>query len=212
MGQGHRQGKLITLEGPDGCGKTTQLLLLSKALVKEGHDILVTRQPGGTAMGRKLRKILLDAKNVSLSERAELFLYLADRAQHVHEVVAPALKAGKIVLVDRYMDSTWVYQGIGRGFPLALVEACNVFAVMNCMPDLTFVFDIAAEKGLARSGSRGALDRMEAQALSFHRRVRMGFLRLKKRFLRRVIVLDATRSPAEIHLRVRDVLRGKLGI
>ncbi len=211
MGEGCRQGKLITFEGPDGCGKTTQLVLLKKALEAEGQPVFVTREPGGTKTGRKLREIVLDARNVGLSERAELFLYLADRAQHAEEVVAPALKTGKIVLADRYLDSTWVYQGIGRRFPLEFVEACNAFAVSGVMPDLTIVFDVSTEIGLARSGNRGAPDRMENQALAFHRRVRTGFLRLQKRFGDRVIVLNASGTPAQIHAQVRVVLREKLG-
>ena len=166
-------------------------------------------------IGKAIRSIVLNPKNTALSDRAELFFYLADRAQHVDEILKPALRAGKIVLVDRYLDSTWVYQGAGRGFPLDLIEACNAFAVDDVLPDLTFVFDLKAEEGLARrshaSGLHG-LDRMEGQKLAFHRRVRVGFRNLKKRFDSRVVLIDASGPRDKIHDAVRSYVRDRLGI
>ena len=213
MGKGVRKGKLISFEGPDGSGKSTQLKLLAKFLRARGHSPLVTRQPGGTPLGIALRALLLNPKNKSLSERAELFLYLADRAQHVQEVVEPALRRGKIVLTDRYMDSTWVYQGMGRGFDLDLIERSNLFAVAGIVPDLTLVFDLKAEEGLARLGrGRAGRDRMESQSLRFHRRVREGFRRLRRKFPGRVAILDAGRAPETIHQQVRSLLRERLGL
>ncbi len=206
MGKGFRKGAkgaLISFEGPDGCGKSTQLRLLARALAKEGIGVLATREPGGTKTGKAIRSIVLNPKNTQLSERAELFFYLADRAQHVDEILKPALRQGKIVLIDRYLDSTWVYQGAGRGFPLDLVEVCNAFAVDGLQPDLTFVFDLKAEEGLARRGRQSRLDRMEGQKLAFHHRVRAGFRHLKKRFGPRVILLDAHAPREKIHDAVR---------
>ena len=207
-----KHSALITFEGPDGCGKSTQIKLLARALRKEGFLVLVTRQPGGTRIGTLLRSLVLDTKNTNLSARAELFLYLADRAQHVHEIVVPALKQGAIVLVDRYMDSTWVYQGMGRGFSLKLIEACNDFAVGDAIPRLTVVFDVAARVGLARVGrGRGRIDRMESQSLAFHRRVSAGFRKLKKRFGKRVVIVNAAASIEKIHHQVRALVKKKLG-
>lgn len=211
MGKSIRKGKLISFEGPDGCGKSTQLKLLERALRKEGYPVVVTREPGGTRFGTTLRSMLLDPKNTGLSERAELFLYLADRAQHVKEIIEPALKLGKIVLVDRYLDSTWVYQGHGRGFPLDLITLCNLFAVGGLLPDLTVIFDLKAEEGLARLGITNR-DRMESQSLAFHRRVREGFHALEKKFPLRVVKLDARETPAQIHHKVCDLLRKRLGL
>ena len=206
------RGTLISFEGPDGCGKSTQVRLLEESLRADGYPVLVTREPGGTRMGKILRSLVLNPKNVNLSQRAELFLYLADRAQHVHEVVAPALMLGKIVLVDRYMDSTWVYQGMGRGLPLGFIESCNLFAVAGMVPHLTLVFDVSAQVGLARVG-RGKLrrDRMEAQSIAFHRRVCSGFRRLKKRFGSRVVILNANAPIQKIHAEVQKIVHKRLG-
>ncbi len=209
----NRKGLLISFEGPDGSGKSTQLRLLKQALRKEGHRVFVTRQPGGTKIGKVLRSLLLKRSNVHLSERAELFLYLADRAQHVHEVIAPAVKSGSIVLVDRYMDSTWVYQGAGRGFPIDLIEKCNRFAVAGFVPDMTLVFDVSAQKGLSRvAKGRSKTDRMEAQSLAFHRRVSQGFRRLRRRFGRRVVLVNANDSIERIRQTVRDLIRERFGL
>ncbi len=205
------KGILISFEGSDGCGKSTQLKMLCGALKKMGRTVLVTREPGGTRIGKILRSLVLNPKNTDMSERAELFLYLADRAQHAQEVIKPALDKGAVVLVDRYLDSTWVYQGFGRDFSLPLIEACNAFAVDGCMPDVTLVFDIDVKKGLARC-RRGGLDRMERQRLAFHRRVREGFRRLEKRFARRVVRLDGSKAPQEIHRQVCEILQERFGI
>ena len=208
----HR-GVLISFEGPDGCGKSTQVKLLERVLRRKGHPVLVTREPGGTKIGKMLRSLVLDRKNANISQRAELFLYVADRAQHVYEVVAPALQQGKIVLVDRYMDSTWVYQGVGRGFPLKLIEACNQFAVGVLVPDLTLVFDVPAHVGLARAGrAKGGPDRMESQSLAFHRRVCSGFRKLRTRFGHRVVLLNANASIKKIHQEVRAIVDKRFGI
>ncbi len=202
---GSRKGRLISFEGPDGCGKSTQIAMLAKALRSQGRRVLVTREPGGTRTGAAIRQMLLDKKNKALADRAELFLYLADRAQHVQEFIEPALRGGGVVLVDRYLDSTWVYQGAGRKFPLDFIERCNAFAVGACMPDLTLVFDLPAQEGLARRNKKD-YDRMESQALAFHRRVRSGFLALARKYPKRVVVLDARDSRERIHGRVLELV------
>jgi dTMP kinase len=210
VGASRCKGKLISFEGPDGAGKSTQIGLLAGYLKKKGLRVLVTRQPGGTRIGTAIRSLLLDPDNKVLSERAELFLYLADRAQHVREVILPARMRADVVLVDRYMDSTWVYQGSGRGFSLKLIEACNTFSVEGNDPDLTVVLDVEASKGLARLPKYK--DRMESQSLDFHKRVRAGFRSLKRRFPKRVALLDGGQSKKVVQAALRKLISTRLGL
>jgi len=208
----------ITFEGIDGSGKSTQIELLAASLRERGRRVLVTREPGDGSLGRELRPILLDLKNSGLCDRAELFLYLADRAQHVREVVAPALGDGTVVLCDRFVDSTVAYQGYGRGLDLAMLQGQNGFAVAGVMPELTLVLDLAPEVGLSRARSRnlgaGAAaseGRFEALALDFHTRVRRGYLELAQAEPGRIRVIDAAGRPEEIFTDVRRVVDEKLG-
>ncbi len=203
------KGLLITFEGIEGCGKTTQMRRIMTFLEAKGQPILATREPGEGAIGRRIREILLAHHPEPLDPLAELMLYLADRAQHVTRVLTPALRAGKVVLCDRYTDATVAYQGYGRGIDVGRVTELNTLVTRGLAPDVTFLFDCPPEVGLKRI--RGSLDRMESQDLSFHRRVREGYLALAKRSPGRIIVCDATRSIEAVFGMVRAFLE-KRGI
>lgn len=205
------RGSFITLEGPEGAGKTTQVKLLSKQLDIVGIPHVVTRDPGGTPLGRQIRRILLNPEN-PVQPMAELLLYQADRAQHVAEIIEPELKAGKLVICDRYVDSTMAYQGYGRGIDFALIKELNKIATGGLMPELTILFDIESSDGLARLHP-GGHDRLEREALEFHLKVRQGYLELAKKDPDRWRILDASKplSQAQSDFRklIFDHLSGK---
>jgi dTMP kinase len=205
----------ITLEGVEGSGKTTQAAILADALTKSGRAAIVTHEPGGTRAGEAIRAIFLDPA-VSLDVAAELLLVLADRAQHVREKVRPALEAGKIVICDRYSDSTTAYQGYGRGFDLKLLGDLNRLASDGLKPDLTIVLDLAVETGLERTRARAnhssrRADRFEGERAEFHRKVREGFLAVACAEPERVTVINADRAleavTADIRSRVDELLK-----
>ncbi len=209
----------ITLEGIEGSGKGSVIADLAAYLREAGRDAVLTREPGGCPLGKVLRAQLLDMRNADIAAETELFLYLADRAQHVHEVVSPALKAGKVVLCDRYIDSTLAYQGYGRGRDLALLRSLNEFASGNLTPDLTVLLDLPAEMGLARAKARNILEnkvesegRFEAEALAFHCRVREGFLELSRLEPERFAVINAGRPLSEVLGEARELLGRHLGV
>ena len=182
----------ISLEGIEGCGKTTQLEYLSNFLKEHGRSCVVTREPGGTAIGKKIRSILLDPASKGLVPAAELLLYMADRAQHIDSLIKPRLAEGKIVLCDRFMDSTTVYQGVARNIQSEPVQMINTFAVGNMVPDVTVVIDLDAEVGLERVRHRAndMPDRMEKENIEFYQKVRNGYLMLAKAMHERFIVVD----------------------
>ena len=186
------EGIFLTFEGIEGCGKTTQMRRLAETLAAQGVPVLTTLEPGEGPLGRRIREDLLAHHSEPLDPTAELMLYLADRAQHVSRVLLPALKAGKVVLCDRYTDSTLAYQGYGRRIDPAWIQELNAFVTQGLTPRLTFLFDCPPEVGLSRI--RGAMDRMEAEDLAFHRRVRKGYLALAAAEPDRIVVIDATRS------------------
>ena len=198
------KGLFVTVEGPDGAGKTTQLARLADYLQQQGAQVLVTREPGGTPAGEAIRAILL-APDMVLGEQAELLLYLAARAEHVRTVVRPALAAGQIVLCDRFCDSTLVYQSMVRGLPLATVQAANDFATGGLAPDLTFLVDADPLLLQARLGKRGGADRMEKEGLAFQQAVRQGFLTLAAHCPARIVTLDASRSEEEVFAAMKAV-------
>jgi len=180
-----RRGKLITFEGIDGCGKSTQMRLLEQYLTELGVAVVSTREPGGTELGRKVRSALLDGGAGSVEPLAELLLYAADRAQHVRRVILPALAEGKVVLSDRFYDATTVYQGYARGFDLDLVNQLNELATGGLKPDLTLLFDLDVETGLKRTMRRGdgtdvaaGPDRLDQEPVEFHERVRKAYLEI----------------------------------
>jgi dTMP kinase len=195
-------GFFITFEGIEGCGKSTHVAALAQSLRERGYDVVATREPGGTATGQTLRNILLHPSDVPLATGAELLLMLADRAQHVEEVIAPALRAGKVVISDRFADSTMAYQGHGRGIEHDLLLRLNAFACGGYVPALTILLDLPVEEGLRRANKRrGAtetVDHFEAESTTFHGRVQQGFLAVAQAEPQRVRVVDSLRPLAEI--------------
>jgi dTMP kinase len=193
-------GLFITMEGGDGSGKSTQIELLAKWCRDTGRDTVVTREPGGTDVGVELRGIILHSTGF-ISPRAEALLYAADRAQHIHTVVAPALAAGAVVVQDRYLDSSVAYQGAGRVLDPTEIRNLSLWAAEGLLPDVTFVLDLPAKVAKERQGqSERTFDRLEAEALDFHERVRAGYLAIAKEFPERVVVIDATDTVEAIHL------------
>ena len=174
-------GRFVTFEGIEGCGKSTQLGLLRAWMEEGGLPVLATREPGGTALGQAIRRALLAPGDGEVAPEAELLLYEADRAQHVREVVRPALERGVNVLCDRFYDSTTAYQAFGRGLDGERVRALNAWAAGGLAPDLTLLFDLPVEEGLRRARRGGGGDRLEREAAEFHERVRRGFLELAER-------------------------------
>ncbi|HKZ16145.1 MAG TPA: dTMP kinase [Geobacteraceae bacterium] len=206
----------ITFEGIEGCGKTTQMKLLSERLAKKGYPVVVTREPGGCPIALKIREILLDAANSAMVPLAELFLYAAARAQHVAEIIKPALDAGDIVLCDRFTDATIAYQGFGRELDLPLIEELNRLATGQVQPQLTILIDCPVEIGLSRAISRidsttGAREeRFELESVQFHRRVRDGYLRLAAENPDRFIVIDGNRNIEGVEETINDAVLARL--
>ena len=208
--------QFITFEGGDGTGKTTQVDAAEHYLRQQKRPCLSTREPGGTALGKLIRKVLLEVGEADIATSTELFLYLADRAQHVKQVVTPALAEGQIVLCDRFTDSTLAYQGYGRGIDLDWLRQLNDSASDGLRPHLTLLFDCPVEAGLARAAGRQdhidqpREDRFEREELEFHRRVRSGFLEMAGREPDRFRVIDASRTRAEISEQVYKILDQEL--
>jgi dTMP kinase len=188
-----RTGTFITLEGGEGCGKSTHLHNLADRLRRDGRAVLTLREPGGTAVGEQIRHILQYSKqSAAMTTETELLLFCASRAQLVRELIRPALNTGTIVIADRFADSTTVYQGVGRKIDADTVAAMNRFAVGDCRPDLTIVIDLDPRIGLERARGRELFDRMESLALDFHQRVRQGYLDLARREPDRVKLVDGS--------------------
>src|SRR5215211_2690009 len=205
-------GVFIAFEGGEGAGKSTQTRRLQEWLTEEGLVARTTREPGGTPLGAKIRAIVLDPASAGLSPRSEALLYAADRAQHVHDVLRPALDAGEVVITDRFVDSSLAYQGAGRTIPLDDVRMLSRWATEGVKPDLTVLLDLPPEVGLARARGRAVVDRLESESLDFHQRVRRTFLALAEADPDRYLVVDARRSPEEIaaaiRVRVTELLSG----
>jgi dTMP kinase len=205
-----KPGTFISLEGPDGAGKTTQLKLLSKYLDSINCQYIITRDPGGTPLGKQIRRIVLHSET-AIDPTAELLLYQADRAQHVSEIIAPSLSKGLVVLCDRYVDSSLAYQGYGRNIDLALIRQLNEIATGGLMPELTILFDIDSEAGLSRLHPSGH-DRLECEAMDFHKRVRNGYLELSRQEPHRWRVIDASRAMSAVQEDLQSIVAEKLGV
>ena len=201
------RGILITFEGGEGVGKSTQIRMLADRLRAAGHDVLAVREPGGSRISEKIRALLLDTDNDAMDATTELFLYEAARAQVVGELIEPALAAGKVVLCDRYYDSTTAYQGYGRGLDLEVIEQLNRAAAGRAIPARTVILDLSTERGLFRA-TKGGADRVESAGLEFHERVREGFLAIAEREPDRVRVVDASGSREETAAQISAALFG----
>ena len=202
-----KPGLFITFEGLDGCGKSTQARLLARALKQMGYAVLLTREPGGTKLGNRLRRFLLHPASKVCPE-AELLLYLADRAQHVQEIIMPALQAGKIVLCDRFNDSTVAYQGGARGFDLEWIQKLCLFATQDLQPDCTLYLDIDPQEGLSRV--KRSKDRIEKEGVSFHQKIRSAYLAIAKIEPNRFHVLDGSKSPDDVFQHALELVSKEL--
>ncbi len=193
----------VTFEGPEGSGKTTQVQLLTDFLKERGYPVLCAREPGGTVISEQIRQVILSKENHSISDATEALLYSAARAQIVSELIRPALDAGKIVLCDRYADSTLAYQGYGLGLDLAALRAITRFATGGLVPDRTFYIDVRVEFGLARKRA-GETNRLDEKSAAYHERVRAGYFEMIKAEPRRWIVIDGTPSMALVQREIRE--------
>lgn len=202
----------IVFEGPEGGGKTTQVRAAAAALRARGVPLTVTREPGGTAIGEQLRAVLLQKSAAAMLPRAEALILFAARAQHVREVLAPALARGEVVLCDRFVGATYAYQGYGRGLPLDELRALQTFAAGAVAPALTILLDLPAEAGLARRVAAGEVNRLDDAGLDFHRRVRDGYLALAAADPGRWTIVDATAAPEAVTERVLAIIGAHLGL
>lgn len=204
------KGLFITFEGIEGCGKSTQVALLKERLESRGRRVVVTREPGGTRVAELIRGVLLDGANTDMTSATELLLYGAARAQHVDELIRPALESGADVVSDRFADSTTAYQGAGRQLERSVVEEVHRLATRGTWPDITFLLDLPVEAGLARARMVGEPDRIERESVEFHRRVRDGFLRIAESEPDRVHVIDASQEVEAVAVAVWRVIQGRL--
>lgn len=202
----------ITLEGPEGSGKTTAVEATVKKLQEMGYEIVRTREPGGTPIAEQIRNVILDKANTAMDERTEALLYAASRRQHLVEKVWPALKEGKIVICDRYLDSSLAYQGGARGLGIDEVLNVNLFATENTWPDLTLLFDIKPEVGLARinANSDREVNRLDLEKIDFHNKVRESFLALAKIFPDRYVIIDASMDREEVAKATMEAILSRL--
>ncbi|MBS7008842.1 MAG: dTMP kinase [Anaerostipes sp.] len=208
--KGFDMGIFITMEGPDGAGKSTQIDLLRGYLLERGYDIIVCREPGGTVISEAIREVILNKDYKNMGHMTELLLYAAARAQLVEEVIQPALEEGKVVICDRFIESSAVYQGIARGMGVDLVYEINQFAVGSTMPDITILLDIDAETGIGRKKQQAELDRMESEKLEFHKKVVEGYRLLAERDKNRMVKIDGTNPIEEIHRQIKEAVNNTL--
>ena len=199
----------ITFEGPDGSGKTTQAKMLVEYLQTRGYPVFYTREPGGTEISEQIREVILTPRNKAMRSEAEVLLFSAARAQIVAELIRPALANGKIVVCDRYYDSTFAYQGYGLGLDLSALRAITKFATGGLVPDLTFYVDVSAEVGLARR-HQGETNRLDQKDIDYHTRVRNGYLELAKAEPNRFVVIDGTASIEQVQEKIREKILREL--
>ena len=205
------QGTFITIEGGEGAGKSTQMERIAAWLQRQGRRVAQTREPGGTRLAEHLRDILLDRHNDSLSSKAELLLMFASRAQHLDELIRPALANGDTVLCDRFTDATWAYQGGGRGLPAADIAALEQLVHGDLQPDLTLLLDLPVELGLERASRRSESDRIESESMAFFERVRQAYLDRARQQPGRFALIDATRDEESVWLQIQEQLQRRYG-
>lgn len=203
----------ITFEGPDGSGKSTQIRMLVSTLVEAGFSVMVTREPGGTAIGDQIRDVLHDTANTAMAPLAEVLMYSASRAQLVEELIRPALADGRIVLCDRYADSTMAYQGFGRGLDRGMLANLTAYATGGLKPDLTLYLDLDVNEGLARRRNEGEeMNRLDLEAIHFHERVRAGYHQLAASEPSRWVMVDASRPIADVAAEIREIVLERLSV
>ncbi len=202
----------ITLEGPEGSGKTSAIKIVKEQLEKEGYQIVMTREPGGTPISEQIRNVILDKNNTSMDYRTEALLYAASRRQHLVEKVWPNVQSGKIVICDRYLDSSLAYQGYARELGVEDILNVNMYATEGTFPDLTLLFDLEPEVGLARinANSEREINRLDLEKLSFHHRVRNGYLELAKRFPERYVIINAALPLEDVAKQALQAIRERL--
>ncbi len=205
-----KKGFFISLEGIEGTGKTTQARLLSERLIEEGYEVILTQEPGGTVIGNRIREILLHVDHREMSYMAELLLYNAARAQHLSEKILPALNEGKVVITDRFTDSTVAYQGYGRGIDIQLIMSINDIATEGIKPHLTILFDLDVETGLQRNKGINKVDRLELEDIEFHKKVREGYLKIAEAETGRIKIVDASLSFEIVAQKVWEIVRWRL--
>ncbi len=208
MAKGLTKGLFITFEGPEGCGKSTHSRRIYEDLLSRGYEAVFTAEPGGTSLGSRIREILLEREDISFNPAAELFLFEADRAQHMAEVIMPALEEGKVVVCDRFNTATFAYQGYGLGMDMKEIEALDDMATKGVSPDLTILLDIDVETGLQRVGRERAADKMEQRSREFHQRVRQGYLYLAKKDSGQIRVLESTGEVDAVYKLVKEEVYG----
>ena len=205
------RGIFITMEGPDGSGKSTQIDLLKEYLESAGYDVLITREPGGNRISEAIREIILNSEYTEMSPVTEMMLYASARAQLIAEVIGPAIESGKAVISDRFVDSSLVYQGMARGLGVETVYEINKVAIGEYMPQLTIMLDLPAEVGISRKKDQKELDRMELESLEFHKKVAAGYREMAQRFPERIKSIDATLPIEEIYGIIKGSVEGLLG-
>ena len=208
------KGFLVSLEGPEGAGKTSVLEALIPILEDRGIEVLSTREPGGVLIGEKIREVILDPSHTEMDPKTELLLYIASRRQHLVEKVLPALAAGKLVIMDRFIDSSVAYQGFGRGLDIDAIDWLNEFATDGLKPDLTLYFDIEVEEGLARiaANSDREINRLDMEGLDLHRKVRQGYLSLMEKEADRIVKIDASLPLDQVIANTQQLLFDRMGL
>ena len=208
------KGFLVSLEGPEGAGKTSVLEALIPILEDRGAEVLTTREPGGVLIGEKIREVILDPSHTEMDPKTELLLYIASRRQHLVEKVLPALEAGKLVIMDRFIDSSVAYQGFGRGLDIDAIDWLNEFATDGLKPDLTLYFDIDVEEGLARiaANSDREINRLDMEGLDLHRKVRQGYLSLLEKEVDRIVKIDASLPLDQVIANTQQLLFDRMGL
>ena len=208
------KGFLVSLEGPEGAGKTSVLEALIPVLEDRGVEVLTTREPGGVLIGEKIREVILDPSHTEMDPKTELLLYIASRRQHLVEKVLPALAAGKLVIMDRFIDSSVAYQGFGRGLDIEAIDWLNEFATDGLKPDLTLYFDIEVEEGLARiaANSNREINRLDMEGLDLHRKVRQGYLSLWEKEADRIVKIDASLPLDQVIANTQQLLFDRMGL